>query len=207
MCESVKNEQELVRQAQAGEECAFEELVSIYETKIYHMALRYTGDPQEAMDICQEVFLRMFRSIGKFEGNSSFSTWIYRIADNACKDALRRSGSRRTISLDQQDEEEQYQLEIPDLRYNPESVYDRAAMREAIVDGISALPENLREILILRDVNGLTYEQIGECLDLEMGTVKSRIARSREKLRSFLSSGWNKSEKSASKETKGGSRS
>lgn len=201
----MKNEQDLVRKAQAGNERAFEELVSLYETKIYHMALRYTGDPQEALDISQEVFLRMFRAIGKFEGNSSFSTWLYRIADNVCKDALRRSVGRRTVSLDQQDEEESYSLEIPDLRYNPESVYDRAAMREAIVDGISALPENLREILILRDISGMSYEEISQCLDLELGTVKSRIARSREKLRGFLSQNGNKKQPAQSNETKGGS--
>lgn len=193
---------ELMNKAKEGDEQAFETLVSRYESKIYHMALRYTGDPQEAMDITQEVFLRMFRGMAGFRGDSSVGTWLYRIADNVCKDALRRVSSRAELPLEVLDKEEAYEIEIPDLRYNPESVYDRAALRDTIVDAVSALPEHLRKVVILREIAGMSYEEIAACLELELGTVKSRIARGRDKLRSFLSRPGNKNEKDASKEKK-----
>lgn len=197
---------ELMNKAKEGEQQAFETLVSRYEGKIYHMALRYTGDQQEAMDITQEVFLRMFRGAAEFQGASSVSTWLYRITDNVCKDAMRRVSSRATVSLEVMDQEEIYEIEIPDLRYNPESVYDRAALRDTIVDAVSALPEHLRKIMILREIAGMSYEEIAECLELELGTVKSRIARGRDKLRSFLSKAGNKNENDGSKTEKGGVR-
>lgn len=197
---------ELMNKAKEGDAQAFETLVSRYESKIYHMALRYTGDQQEALDITQEVFLRMFRGMAEFQGNSSVGTWLYRIADNVCKDTLRRVSSRAAVSLEALDRDESYEIEIPDLRYNPESVYDRAALRDTIVDAVSALPEHMRKVIILREIAGMSYEEISACLDLEVGTVKSRIARGRDKLRSFLSRPGNKTEQAASKEGKGGAR-
>lgn len=197
---------DLMRKATEGDEQAFETLVSRYEGKIYHMALRYTGDAEEALDITQEVFLRMYRSMAEFQGNSSVSTWVYRIADNVCKDVMRRVSSRATVLPAATDAEDPYEIEIPDLRYNPESVYDRAALRETIVDAISSLPEHMRKAIILREIAGFSYEEIAECLDLEMGTVKSRIARGRDKLRIFLSRTGNKTEQNPSKDKKGGVR-
>ncbi len=197
---------ELINKAKEGDAQSFETLVSRYEKKIYHMALRYTGDPEEALDITQETFLRMFRGMAEFQGNSSVSTWLYRIADNVCKDTLRRVGSRAAAPMVDLDKEDPYEIEIPDLRYNPESVYDRAALRETIVDAVSALPEHMRKVIILREIAGMSYEEISACLELEMGTVKSRIARGRDKLRSFLSKPGNKEEKDASKDKKGGVR-
>ena len=113
--------------------------------------------------------------------------WLYRLTDLVCKDAIRQISSRAILSEQELDKEEPYEIEIPDLRYNPESVYDRAALRDTIVDAVSALPEHLRKVIILREIAGMTYEEISDCLELELGTVKSRIARGRDKLRSFLS--------------------
>lgn len=176
---------ELVSRAKEGDRQAFETLVSRYESKIYHMALRYTGDAQEALDITQEVFLRMYRGLYSSPEDCNVGVWLYRLTDLVCKDAIRQISSRAILS--EQDKEEPYEIEIPDLRYNPESVYDRAALRDTIVDAVSALPEHLRKVIILREIAGMTYEEISDCLELELGTVKSRIARGRDKLRSFLS--------------------
>jgi RNA polymerase sigma-70 factor (ECF subfamily) len=195
-----------MRRAQEGDLQAFETLVSRYESKIYHMALRYTGDPQEALDITQETFLRMFRSLSTYQEDYSVGAWLYRLTDQVCKDAIRQISSRAVLSEPDLDAEEPYEIEIPDLRYNPESVYDRAALRDTIVDAVSALPEHLRKVIILREIAGMTYEEISTCLDLELGTVKSRIARGRDKLRSFLSRPVEKAESEGQKTQKGGGR-
>lgn len=197
---------DLMRRAQDGDLQAFETLVSRYESKIYHMALRYTGDPQEALDITQETFLRMFRSLSTYQETYSVGAWLYRLTDQVCKDAIRQISSRAVLSEPDLDAEEPYEIEIPDLRYNPESVYDRAALRDTIVDAVSALPEHLRKVIILREIAGMTYEEISTCLDLELGTVKSRIARGRDKLRSFLSRPVEKPESEGQKTQKGGGR-
>lgn len=197
---------DLMRRAQEGDLQAFETLVSRYESKIYHMALRYTGDPQEALDITQETFLRMFRSLSTYQEDYSVGAWLYRLTDQVCKDAIRQISSRAVLSEPDLDAEEPYEIEIPDLRYNPESVYDRAALRDTIVDAVSALPEHLRKVIILREIAGMTYEEISTCLDLELGTVKSRIARGRDKLRSFLSRPVEKAESEGQKTQKGGGR-
>ena len=197
---------DLMRRVQDGDLQAFETLVSRYESKIYHMALRYTGDPQEALDITQETFLRMFRSLSTYQEDYSVGAWLYRLTDQVCKDAIRQISSRAVLSEPDLDAEEPYEIEIPDLRYNPESVYDRAALRDTIVDAVSALPEHLRKVIILREIDGMTYEEISTCLDLELGTVKSRIARGRDKLRSFLSRPVEKPENEGQKTQKGGGR-
>ena len=191
---------ELMEKATAGDGQAFETLVSRYEQKVYHMALRYTGDQQEALDLAQEVFLRMYRTMDQYQPDCPVNIWIYRIADRVCKDTLNRSN----VKMESLDQDPPYDIEIPDLRYNPESVYDRAALRETIVDAVSALPEHLRRVIILREIAGLSYEEIAVCLELELGTVKSRIARGRDKLRSFLSKTPPKPETNKAKGKKGG---
>ncbi|MBR6555761.1 MAG: sigma-70 family RNA polymerase sigma factor [Clostridia bacterium] len=197
---------ELVSRAKEGDRQAFETLVSRYESKIYHMALRYTGDAQEALDITQEVFLRMYRGLYSCQQDCNVSVWLYRLTDLVCKDAVRQISSRAVLSEHEQDSDEPYEIEIPDLRYNPESVYDRAALRDTIVDAVSALPEHLRKVIVLREIAGMTYEEISDCLELELGTVKSRIARGRDKLRSFLSRPVEKKETETKKPQKGGGR-
>ena len=197
---------ELVSRAKEGDRQAFETLVSRYESKIYHMALRYTGDAQEALDITQEVFLRMYRGLYSCQEDCNVSVWLYRLTDLVCKDAVRQISSRAILTEQELDKEEPYEIEIPDLRYNPESVYDRAALRDTIVDAVSALPEHLRKVIVLREIAGMTYEEIADCLELELGTVKSRIARGRDKLRSFLSRPVEKKETETKKPQKGGGR-
>lgn len=198
-------EQNIIRAAKAGKETAFEELVTAYEKKVYQLAFRYTGNEFDAFDVSQEVFLRVFRFLPQFNEQSKFSTWLYRIAVNVCKDFVRKRKMKNEISLDVPDDDDEgsFAAEIPDLRFNPETEAERRELRDAIADGIESLPERHREILILRDVVGLSYDEIGNTLALEQGTVKSRIARARDRLRVFLSDGGNFSGIPQSKEATG----
>ena len=179
------NEHMVINRAKQGDQRAFETLVTEYEQKVYSLAYHYVGSEQDAMDICQEVFLRVYRFLPQFSGESRFSTWLYRVTSNACKDFLRKKGSRMEVSLSQEGEEEDYTLEVPDLRYHPENVLEQKEMRRQIEERLS-------------------YEEIANSLDLEEGTVKSRISRAREKLRIKLTETGNFFGKKKSKGEKGG---
>lgn len=196
------DEQSMIRRARAGDHTAFEEIVTAYEKKIYHMSLRYTGNEFDAMDVTQDVFLRVYRFLPQFQEESRFSTWLYRIVVNTNMDFLRKRGQLSETSLDEEDEEG-FTREISDLRYNPESELDRIELQQAICDGIKALPPHMREIVILRDIGGLTYDEIGRVLSLEPGTVKSRLSRARDRLCAFLEGKGNHSRISPSKQAMG----
>lgn len=198
------NDQELVKLAKSGNEAAFEQLVGLYEQKVYHLAYNYMNNEQDALDISQEVFLRVFRFLSQFNEESQFSTWLYRIAANACKDALRKRQVRNEVFLYNEDEETGgYRAEPADLTYNPEAVLEQAELRENLKRGLLELPAQHRQILVLRDIAGLSYNEIGNCLALEQGTVKSRIARARENLRGILIALGNNPPKSQSKPVEG----
>lgn len=198
-------ERELVQRAKAGDNAAFSQLVSAYEGKIYNLALRYMGNPDDAMDASQEVFLRMFRFLSGFQEDSSFSTWLYRIGVNVCKDMLSRRSRRAEQPLEiSDDEEETRPADIPDGRYDPERILEGTELRRILADAIAELPEPQQEMIVLRDVQGLSYEEIGQVLCLEAGTVKSRLFRARENLRKKLLQNGNIFDFSASKLSKGG---
>ena len=185
------NEEQIVEKASSGDKRAFEELFKLYEQKIYNLTLRWTGDPNDALDASQEIFLRVYKYLPGFKKQSSFSTWIYRIAVNVCHDFY-VSSNNEIISID--DDDTDYQNFIPDIRYSPENEFERRMVREALKEGILSLDEKQKAIIIMRDIEGLSYEKIAEILDINSGTVKSRIARAREKLRRKLVENGNFSE-------------
>ena len=183
----MQDEQASIRLAKEGDEQAFEALVTAYERKVYNYALRSTGNEQDAMDITQEVFLRVFRSLSGFKEESSFSTWLYRITFNICIDFSRKNAKRNENSLSLDGEAaDGKELELPDERHAPETVYVRKELREEIAGAILRLSEQHREVLVMREISGLSYAEIAEVLELEEGTVKSRIARARENLRKII---------------------
>ncbi len=184
------DESQVIRRAKEGDENAFEQLVAAYEKKIYNLAYRTCQNAQDAMDITQEVFLRVFRAIGGFKEESSFSTWIYRIASNMCIDFARRCAKNNTVSLTVFDEDgEMSDMEIADDTYTPEVFYEKTEIRREIEKGLRRLSPEHRHIIVLRDINGLSYLEIAGILRLEEGTVKSRLSRARAKLASIIMEG------------------
>ena len=184
----MQSEAELVRLARQGDESAFALLVEQNQSRIYNLALRMTRNPDDAAELTQEAFLNAWRGLSKFQGESSFSTWLYRLTSNLCIDFLRRekrrSGLSMTVSLD--DEEEGRQADVPDERFSPEQSAERREVQELIRAGLRSLSEEHRRVLVLRELDGLSYAEIAQLLGLEEGTVKSRIARARLALRKYL---------------------
>ena len=186
-------DKELVKKAKSGDREAFEQLVTEYEKKVYATAYRFMGSEADAMDMSQEVFIRVFRFLNKFNEESSFSTWLYRITVNVCKDGIKKRSGRSELPLEIPDEDnDTYVNEISDTRYDPSELYEMTELKREIKQGIDTLPQNYREIIIMRDICGLTYEEISRSLELEIGTVKSRISRARERLRKYLLQNANK---------------
>ena len=178
-------EKELVRAAQRGDDSAFEELVRTYEKRVYHLALRMCGNVDDAYEVAQEAFLSAWKGMRFFRGDSSFSTWLYRLTSNAAIDFLlrqRRQWGSDGVSLD----DENTFLEVADPAPSPHQQAERLELRDALARGLGALSPEHRQVLLLRELQGLTYEEIAAALELDLGTVKSRIARAREKLRKYL---------------------
>lgn len=199
-----EEELELVRKVQDGDSSSFEQLVLENQTRVYNLALRTVGNEDDAFDMSQEAFIKAYNSIGSFRGDSRFSVWLYRLTVNVCLDFLRSEGRKAHSSLTYIDEEDEKELEISDERFSPEVIAEKKELREAVNNGLMQLPANYRAILLLREIDGLSYEEIGAALDLEEGTVKSRIFRARKKLCSILSDGGNISKYAPSKKAKGG---
>lgn len=180
-------ESELVQAAQSGDQNAFGKLVEANQGRIYQLCYRMTGNPEDAADLTQDAFLNAWRSLSGFGGQSAFSTWLYRLAANACIDFLRREKRRGALSMTLEDDrEDDRQADVPDERFSPQQSLEREETRRAVREGLAALSPEHREILLLREIEGLSYHEIGQRLDLEEGTVKSRIARARMALRDYL---------------------
>ena len=185
-------EQELVTRARAGDRQAFEQLVLDNQNRIYSLAVRLTGDREEAFDLAQEAFVKAWQGLPAFQGESSFATWIYRLATNVCIDYLRKQKRRRQVESEVSlDDDEAAWTEPADWSQDPQRQLERSELGRALGRGLKSLPEQQRQILVLRELSGLSYQEIAQKLDLDLGTVKSRIARARLALRKILSADGN----------------
>jgi len=195
----------IVQQVLEGDTNAFEELVLEYEKKVYNVALRILGNSEDAADMTQEAFIKAYNSLSGFRGDSKFSVWLTRIVSNLCLDFLRSRNRRPTISLSMEDDDgDDVQLDIADTRQSPELLLERSLTRESVRRGLRSLPEDYREILLLREIQGLSYDEIAAALNIEVGTVKSRIFRGRKKLCDYLIKDGNIPEFASSGKTRGG---
>jgi RNA polymerase sigma factor (sigma-70 family) len=181
-------EMDIIERVRSGDTDAFEALVLDNQKKVYNLALKMTGNENDALDISQEAFIKAFIGLKNFRGDSRFSVWMYRLVYNLCIDFSRKKQRSETSSLTYINEDGEYaDLEVPDLRYAPESEAEKRELRQAVADGIDALPPKHKEILIMREVAGLSYEDIARTLNISEGTVKSRLSRARLSLASILS--------------------
>lgn len=200
-----EEEYAVIERVRAGNTDAFEALVTAYQKQIYNLTLRYVSSPEDAADLTQESFLRAFRSLESFRGDSRFSVWMYRLTTNVCIDFLRSRGRGTASSLTvENDDEELEELELPDHRFDPQKELERRELRRAVQAGLESLSEDAREIVILRELEGLSYAEIGERLGLEAGTVKSRLFRARKALCGYLIESGNIPDGFPSKQKKSG---
>jgi RNA polymerase sigma-70 factor (ECF subfamily) len=184
----IDHEKTLLEKARQGDAEAFEKLIEAYQKKVFNIALRMLGNYDDACDIAQEVFIRAFKSIKDFREQAMFSTWIYKIATNACLDELRRRKNRVFISIDEEVKLEEGDLkrQIEDDKPSPDIEVEQNEMREEINKAISELSEEHRVVIVLRDIQGFTYEEIAKITKCPEGTVKSRINRARQALKEIL---------------------
>ena len=197
------DDKHMLVKARRGELSAFEELVRKYEKRVYAVALRSSGSPEDAADITQEVFLRAWRSIETFRGDSGFSTWLFRITMNMCVDHARHKQSQpqcQPLVIGEEDAERP----IPDTAPTPEEHLDNSELGRELAAALDAVSEEHRRIVLLRDVSGMSYTEIAEVLEISEGTVKSRLARARVALLRILLERGNLFEADPSKDTKGG---
>lgn len=183
-------EVKLIEKSQQGDMKSFERLIRRYQDQAYRTAYGILGNAEDAKDATQEAFIKIYKSLSKFKLQSSFSTWMYRIIHNTCLDILRKRKRRRELPMETKNSSgtEGYEIPVEDAGEGPEALLDYAFLKEEVKRGISKLPEEYQGVVVLRDIEDLSYEEISEVLGISQGTVKSRLNRGRKQLRSYLSS-------------------
>ena len=181
-------ELEVIKRVLDGDANAFEEIVLANQKNVYNLALKMTKNEDDAMDISQEAFIKAYRQLDIFRGESKFSVWLYRLTYNLCIDFLRKKSKAQVVSLSayQDDSGDSFERELPDLRALPEDSLTRKEMRNEIAQSIEKLGQSHREIIVMREINDMSYTDIAQTLGISEGTVKSRIARARLNLANIL---------------------
>ncbi len=175
------DDQRLVERVQGGDKRAFDVLVLKYQHKIVKLVMRYVRDQSEALDVTQEAFIKAYRAIPKFRGDSAFYTWLYRIAINTAKNhivAIKRRPLEYDLDLQESGGYETH-AQLHDLD-SPERIAEREELREAVQSAIGSLPDELRDAIVLREIEGMSYEEIATAMNCPVGTVRSRIFRARD---------------------------
>ncbi len=178
----------LIEKSQQGDIESFELLIKEHQQIAFNIAYRMLGNIEDAKDISQDAFIKIYKSLNTFKGDSSFSTWLYRIVTNTCLDELRKRKKRNTISYDNTIKTDDGEIDrnIPDTGDTPEEIVSKNESQRAIIKSINKLSEQHKIVIVLRDIKGFSYEQIGEILNCPEGTIKSRISRARIALRTLL---------------------
>jgi len=195
-----ESEQALIDAAKGGSERAFEALVRRYEKKVFALTARLCADPEDAAEAAQDAFLAVWQGLPLYRGDANFSTWLYRLTANACMDILRREGRRAAGAGPSLDDGT---LDLPSPLESPQEEAERRELREAIEAGLRTLPQEYRAALVLRELHQVSYSEIAQALDADLGTVKSRISRGRKLLRKYLVETGNFSPPGASKKAEG----
>ena len=193
-------EQNWIQAAKNGDQAAFGHLVETYQKRVYALTVRMCPTRELAEEAAQEAFLSAWQGLPFFRGDSAFSTWLYRLASTACVDLLRKEGRHQGPSLD----DETVTADVADPSPTPEKAAEQRELRAQIEAGLRSLSPEHREVLVLREIQQLSYDEIADTLSLDLGTVKSRISRSRRQLRDFLIKQGNFSAPAASKKTERG---
>lgn len=180
----------LIHRAQRGDADAFEQLLLEHQKNVYNLCYRMAGNPDDAMDLSQETFLRAWRCLDQYQFASAFSTWLYRLCSNICIDFLRRRRRQQTVPLTFEDADgEEQTYAVPDAQPLPEEQVELKLTRETLAAAMAQLLPEHRAVLQLRVVNEMSYEQIADVLDIQIGTVKSRLSRARNQLKKILERG------------------
>ena len=180
----------LIRRAQRGDADAFEQLLLEHQKNVYNLCYRMADNPDDAMDLSQETFLRAWRCLDQYQFASAFSTWLYRLCSNICIDFLRRRRRQQTVPLTFEDADgEEQTYAVPDAQPLPEEQVELKLTRETLAAAMAQLLPEHRAVLQLRVVNEMSYEQIADVLDIQIGTVKSRLSRARNQLKKILERG------------------
>ncbi|MCL2200726.1 MAG: sigma-70 family RNA polymerase sigma factor [Oscillospiraceae bacterium] len=181
-------ELQIIKKVLDGDADAFEELVLANQKNVYNLTLKMTKNEEDALDLSQEAFIKAYTQLEVFRGDSKFSVWLYRLTYNLCIDFLRKKKKEQVISISsyQDDSGAVTDMELPDIRELPEDSAERKELRSEIAQSIDELNQNHREVLIMREINDMSYAEIAETLGVSEGTVKSRIARARLSLANIL---------------------
>jgi RNA polymerase sigma-70 factor (ECF subfamily) len=180
------DDQTLIERCRSGDVAAFEPLVEKYRDRVWRLALNVVRDREDAWDVAQEAFIRAWQALPSFRGQSAFYTWLFRIVMNVAADRMRQRAARGRAFGTEPVPEEDWERTMPDQGPGPEDEALRAEERERIRRALSALPEHHRTVIMLNDLEGLSYREIAEVLDIPMGTVMSRLHNARKRLRDLL---------------------